>query len=69
MKPVIIIAIVFVLLIPLSAFAQESYLEQIKYDGYNFGTSNPRAIIHDLSNLDFKVLDVQKSYHQIRCIT
>ena len=62
MKPVIIIAIAFVLLIPLSAFAQESNLEQIKYDGYNFGTSNPRAIIHDLSNLDFKVLDVQKFF-------
>ena len=63
MKPVIIIAIAFVLLIPFSAFAQEeSNLTQIDYEGYNFGTSNLRTISHDLSKLDFEVLDVQKFF-------
>ncbi len=40
----------------------ESNLAQIDYEGYNFGTSNPRAILHDLSKLDFVVLDVQKFF-------
>ncbi|MEK0320990.1 MAG: hypothetical protein QQN61_07870, partial [Nitrosopumilus sp.] len=63
MNPVIIIAIAFVLLIPFSAFAQEeSNLTQIDYEGYNFGTSSLRTILHDLSKLDFEVLDVQKFF-------
>jgi len=57
MKPVIIIAIAFVLLIPIPVFAQEeSNLTQIDYEGYNFGTSNLRTISHDLPRLDFEVL-------------
>ena len=63
MKPVIIIAIAFVLLIPFSAFAQEeSNLTQIDYEGYNFGVPDRRIISHDLSKLDFEVLDVQKFF-------
>ena len=63
MKSIVIIAIAFVLLIPFSAFAQEeSNLTQIYYEGYNFGTSSLRTILHDLSKLDFEVLDVQKFF-------
>jgi len=49
-------------LIPLPFAFGESNLVQIDYEGYNFGTSNPRTILHDLSKLDFEVLDVQKFF-------
>jgi len=55
------IFLVLVLLPPTFAFG-ESNLTQIDYEGYNFGTSGLRPMFHDLSKLDFEVLDVQKFF-------
>ncbi len=50
------------LLIPLPFAFGESNLVQIDYDGYNFGIPGSGIISHDLSKLDFEVLDVQKFF-------
>jgi len=59
MKPVIIIAIAFVLLIPFSAFGESNSL-QIEYGEHRSGSL--RTMYHDMSKLDFEILDVQKFF-------
>jgi len=59
MKPVIIIAIAFVLLIPFSAFGESNSLQigSGEYRSNSLGT-----MYHDMSKLDFEILDVQKFF-------
>jgi len=61
MKPVIIIAIAFVLLIPFSAFGESDSL-QIGTGEHRPGTGSLGTIYHDMSKLDFEILDVQKFF-------
>ena len=50
------------ILIPLTFAFGESNFPQINYDEYKPGGSNPRTTYHDLSKLDFDVLEVQKFF-------
>jgi len=49
-------------LMPLTFVFGESNFQEINFDEFKPGTSSPRTLIHDLSNLDFEVLDVQKFF-------
>ncbi len=50
------------ILIPLTFAFGESNFPQINYDEYKPGGGNPRTTYHDLSKLDFDVLEVQKFF-------
>ena len=50
------------ILMPLTLAFGESNLPQIDYDGYKPGGSSHRTTYHDLSELDFDVLEVQKFF-------
>jgi len=47
---------------PLTFAFGESDFPQINYDGYSTGVSSHRTTYHDLSELDFDVLEVQKFF-------
>jgi hypothetical protein len=50
------------ILIPLTLAFGESNFPQIDYDGYKPGVSSHRTTYHDLSELDFDVIEVQKFF-------
>ena len=61
MKSAIIISIAFVFLIPFSAFGDSNSL-QIGTGEYRSGTGSLGIMYHDMSNLNFEILDVQKFF-------